>query len=414
MAESFTDNSEVVDAVRLTGKAPRFRTQTGRLVEYSDGYYLRFYDWDDTDNPNAAAFKRKKVSRFLCPLETEKIDLKHLQRDYMKKVNAKQKGQHILPDRDDLTVEQFWIREHWPMIEKNKSWSTARTYKRIWAMYLQPYFARKVLVRYATVEGNHFLTELAQRNLANGEVGLNRNSLNLVRAVCTGIFSHAQNEGLIDRNPFSDVRLMVRVRKPKKTVMYSLAEVAAVLAAIPRTDAKLLFSFCALLGLRPSEAAAVRWSDVNGSLLSILRAAPAGHLGETKTERSIGSVLIIKPVARLIEAWRAECGKAEGFMFKRRKSVSVIDVSDFARQQIVEYARKAIGSRWRGLYAGRRAVGTTLYNLTGDTRATFGQLRNTKGITDAHYVEASAGPAHAGSALLEQAFEIEEQKLLKA
>jgi integrase len=393
--------SGVVDAVHLTAKGPRFRTQTGRLVEYSDGYYLRFYDWDEADNPGAGAFKRKKVSRFLCPLETEKCDLKHLQRDYMKKVNARQKGQHILPDRDDLTVEQFWITQHWPMIEKNKSWSTARTYKRIWAMYLQPHFARKVLVRYVTVDGNRFLTELAQRKLSSGEFGLNRNSLNLVRALCTGIFSHAQNQGMIDRNPFSDVKLMVKIRKPKKTVMYSLAEVAAVLAAIPRTDAKLLFSFCALLGLRPSEAAAVRWSDVNGNLLSILRAAPAGHLGETKTERSVGSVLIIKPVARLIESWRTECSKTEGFMFKRRNSESVIDVSDFARQQIVAYARKAIGSRWHGLYAGRRAVGSALYNLTGDTRATFGQLRNTKGVTDAHYVEASAEPAHAGSVLLD-------------
>lgn len=111
MTQEQTSNSEIADAVRHQ-KAPRFRTQIGRLVEYSDGYYLRFYDWDDTDNPTAVAFKRRKVSRFLCPLETEKIDLKHLQRDYMKKVNAKQKGQHILPDKDRLVTTTIKHREY--------------------------------------------------------------------------------------------------------------------------------------------------------------------------------------------------------------------------------------------------------------------------------------------------------------
>jgi integrase len=332
----------------------------------------------------------------------------------MKKVNAQQKGLHPVPGKDEMTVEQFWITTHWPMIEANKSWSTARTYKRLWSQYCAYHFRNKVLVRYATVDGNRFLTELAQRKLENGEIGLNRSSLNLVRAVCSNIFSHAHNEGMIDRNPFNDVRLMVKVRKPKKQVMYSLAEVAVVLKTIPRTDAKLLFSFCALLGLRPSEAAAICWSDVNGDLLSILRAAPSGHLGETKTERSVGCVPIIKPVARLIEAWRAECKSSEGFMFKRRNSQSVVDVSDFQRQHITPHGRQAIGSRWHGLYGGRRAVGTALYNLTGDTRATFATLRNSKRTTDAHYIQTSLEPAIAGFAMLEQDFEKEQQKLLTA
>jgi hypothetical protein len=153
---------------------------------------------------------------------------------------------------------------------------------------------------------------------------------------------------------------------------------------------------------------------VHGDLLSVSRAAPGGHLGETKTERSVGVVLLIKPVLRLLEMYRAECGNpTEGYMFTRRNG-NVIDVSDFARVHIAEHARRVIGDRWRGLYAGRRAVGTTLFALTGDSRATFGTLRNSKATSDLHYTEVSIEPARAGQRVLESAFEIEHAKLLNA
>jgi|HubBroStandDraft_1064217.scaffolds.fasta_scaffold00047_20 integrase len=409
---------ELADIVTLTTKShERFRTQTGQYVWRSTGWHARYY----VDNPNPYIRGRVKICIPLeVPSTADESQVKLALKKHMKKVNAEQRGAWAVPTSDQILVSVYWEAMYLPMIEANRSWSTARTYKKLWDLYCKDYFKNKILTRYATVDGNRFLTELAQRKLrqrgkksdeqANG---LNRSSLSLVRTICTGLFSYAQNEGLIDRNPFSDVRISVKVRKPQKKVMYSLAEVAAVLSEIPRTDAKLLFAFCSLLGLRPSEAAAIQWSDVNGNLLSILRAAPAGHLGETKTENSVGSVLIIKPVARLIEQWRKECGRADGFMFKRRNG-HVINASDFTAMHIVEHARKAIGSRWHGLYAGRRAVGKALYNLTGDIRATAQNLRNDQATSLAHYSEPSVESGRAGSVLLEQAFEIEEAKLLKA
>jgi integrase len=416
LAKIIIESGETPDLVSLTTKShERFREQKGQYVWRATGWHARYY----VDNPNPYIRGRVKIC---IPLEVpstadERQVEKALQR-HMKKVNSEQRGAWVTPTSDQLSVGVYAEAMYLPMIEANRTRSTYQTYKKLWAQYCKDHFKNKILTRYATVDGNRFLTELAQRKLrVRGkkaqENGLSRNSISLVRAICTGVFSLAQNEGLIDRNPFSDVRIVVRVRKPQKKVMYSLAEVAAVLGKIPRTDAKLLFAFCSLLGLRPSEAAAIKWSDVKGNLLSILRAAPAGHLGETKTEQSVGSVLIIKPVERLIEQWRKECGYADGFMFKRRNG-SVINVNDFQSEHIKDAGREAIGARWHGLYSGRRAVGKALYNLTGDIRATAQVLRNDQATSLAHYSEPSVESGRAGSVLLEQAFEIEEAKLLKA
>jgi integrase len=405
---------EIEDAVHLAKKITRFRTQEGTLVLRSTGWWIGFYDWDEKGSG------RKKVYRYLCQSGIEKRELDQQRRAFMKKINNLQRGEYTPPDPKETTVGQYFVTKYLPLIDANRSVSTSRTYKNRWKTYCADHFAKKVLTRYETVDANKFLTDLAQRKLPSGVMGLNRNSLALVRGICSGLFSLAQNEGLIDRNPFTDVRLLVKIRKPSKSVFYSWAEVAEVLNATVddkpmRTDAKIVFLLCALRGLRPAEAAAVKWSDVHGELLSILRAAPNGVLGETKTESSIGAVTLIEPIISLIKQWNVECGKPkEGFMFKRRNSDTVIDVQEFKRQYIQPYGRKAIGDRWRGLYPGRRGTSNRLRTLTGSNEASSATLRNSPEMIDVHYSERQAEAERKGALLIEQEFKETQQKLLKA
>lgn len=71
---------EVVDALRFMKQPPRFRTQAGRLVQYSDGWYLRYY----VDDPDAKGIQRKKIAQYLCPLHTEEDEVERLQGQFMK------------------------------------------------------------------------------------------------------------------------------------------------------------------------------------------------------------------------------------------------------------------------------------------------------------------------------------------
>jgi integrase len=414
-----TDENGVFDAVHMAAKLPRFRTQHGQVVERSEGYYIRYYDWgvakkraSTEPDTRAETAQRRKVSEFLCPLGVEKMELRRLQREHMKKVNARQRGVHQ-PDPKEITVHQFWLTERLPAIEANRAWKTAKSYKYNWQCYCQEYFSKKILTRYTTVEANQFLTELTERKLANGDRGLSRSSVNFVRTIVSGVFRHAQNKGLIDRNPISDVDLLVKYKPKEPTVIYTMDEAVAIIRAIPeeKTDVRLFAALCLFRGLMPSEAAALRWDDIDGEFISIRRAAPDGHVGETKTTNRVAAVRILKPVARLIEAWREKCGKAEGFIFKRRNSESCINGNQFETMKIMPYGRKAIGKRWKGLYGGRRGTSDALYHLTGDTRASIATLRNTKTTVDGHYVGPDFEAEQRGSILLEQDIE---RKLLKA
>ena len=358
--------------------------------------------------------RRVKTSEYLCPRLTDEDEAKRLLRRHMKKVNSEQRAAWVAPTADQLTISQYWENVVLPKAEAKLTHSTIRGYRAMWNCYCKEFFENKPLVSFKTVDARLFLEHLATMKLKRpkqkGDVGLNRNGIALVRAVCGKIFKRAKNDGLIEQNPFSEVELDVKVRKPKKQVMYSLSEVAAVLGAIPRTDAKLLFAFCSLLGLRPGEAAATRWEDIRGDVLHIERSAPNGVLGETKTEQSVGSVLIIAPVMEILEQYRKERGKAVGFLFTTDAGTLIV-TTQFCRRYISDYGKAAIGNRWAGLYAGRRAVGMALYNLTGDTRATYQSLRNTMATTAKHYVGPDVEQGRAGQRVLETAFELERKRL---
>jgi len=405
---------DIVARIEAVASQKRFVNQAGQLMRGRDGWMVRFYVTDPLQrNADGNWGKRVKQSERLCSLEVERDKALKKMREFMKAENAKQQRAWVDPSSTKQTVVRYWEDTYFPVIVETRSWSTQKNYRNLWKTYCAEYFKNKVLVDFETKHASQFLKSLTEKVMKRGphkgERGLAQASLNHIRATCSGLFSHALNEGLIDRNPFSEVKLWVKYRRKAPTVKYTLVEVIQMLAAIPRTDAKLVTALCCLAGLMPGECAAARWEGIRGNVLEITESAPSGHLGETKTERRQGTVLLIAPVMRLLEAYRLECGKATGFLFQKNGSPRNMDY--FASDFIKPFARKVIGDRWAGLYAARRACGTLLFNLTGDTRATYQVLRNTEAISKKHYVGADVAQGRAGQLILEQAFEKEAERL---
>jgi integrase len=252
----------------------------------------------------------------------------------------------------------------------------------------------RVLDSYRTVDGSRFLTSLTSR--------LGRNALAHARSLASGIFTHALNLGLIETNPWHDVKVLAKVRAPRPKVAYTVAETNAILKAIPRTDAKLLFALCAVLGMRPSEAAAMRWENIEKTQLHVRLAAPYGHAGETKTEQSKRSLPLIEPVKSLVAAWRKECGGVtEGWLFTRPNG-QPIDHTSFVARNIAPVAKVAC-ARWCGCYSGRHGAATVLFELTGDARAANQVLGNSLPVVMKTYVKPSTEAGEAGLKALEKA-----------
>jgi integrase len=389
---------EIVDLAahpRMLDKMPRFRTQFGVRIKLADGWYVRFWDWSKT----GSAIARERVRAFLAPLTiTDKDELDHLQEVFMQRENARQRCDYHPPDPKNMTVDQFFQTTFLPFIEQNKSRSTAKTYRNVWQMYCHDHFSAQPLVSYRTRDGYQFLNSLATRQLKKVK-GLSQQSLNLVRTVCSHLFKHAKNLGVIEgENPIRDVEIGAKVRKNGKTVIYTPLEVAQVLEAIPlwhepcgpltktkllaALKARLLFALVALNGLRPSEAAALKWSNIEGDLLSIERGAPDGVIGDTKTEQSVAVIPIVPAVEGLLDVVCLESGRTE-FLFPGR-STEVINASEWAEYNIKPHAKKVIGDRYKGLYPGRRRAGSTSVNKA-DSVAGSGLLRNSKGVLEQSY-----------------------------
>jgi integrase len=399
----------VVDIVGpITKPHERFRTQRGELITYRDGIYLRYY----------AASKggtRMKVAEPLCPLGTAEKDVLKAQRKRMAVVNLEQRSQFFAPKADEMTVAMFWDALYWPFIRENLKPKSVESYGHIWRAYLEPHFRKKSLERYTTGNAHDFLESLAMLKNKNGEKRLGRNTINLCRSICYGIFKRAKNKSLRDDNPWEDVEVEVKVRRPEPLVTYNFAEVAKVVKEIPDTEAKLLFAFCSLFGMSPSEAAGVMWEDIDPvkKTLHLSRNAPGGIVQDTmKTTNRERDYDLDNSVGWLIEEYRMELietgKKPTGFLFKRRNGSSVINVDDWAPYHIGRFGKRAIGDRWAGLYPGRRGVGTGAYNLTGDARASFQMLGNKKGY---NYISPSTEQGKAGSRAIDAAYKEEVKKL---
>jgi len=369
----------------------RFRCQEGLVAEHRDGFYLRYYT-DDQEG------RRVRVTEKLCDRDTKHhsvdcaaVDL--LRASRMAEINAIGHAERIAPVGEQ-TVGEFWTRTYLPWAKANLRWSSWHGSELRWKQYLEKHIESRSLKKYKTVDGSRFLTSLTPR--------LNRNSLGHVRSLASGIFTLALNYGLIERNPWHDVKVLAKVRPPKPKVAYTDEETKAILAAVKRTDAKLFFSLCAVLGLRPSEAAAVKWEDFSTDKIQISRAAPYGHAGETKTEQSKRALDLIEPVKSLVAKWREESGKPRtGWLFKRPGGEPV-NHNAFARRYIGPLAKK-VCPRWCGCYSGRHGAATELYNSTGDVRAANQVLGNSLQVVMANYIKPDAAQGRAGLKLREAA-----------
>lgn len=377
-------------------KQRRFREQTGTVVKRTDGFYIRFYK--DVDGV------RTKVTERLCDLGTDAATLRTRQRSFMTGINNTQQIALASPtEAAPLSIGGFWSATYLPWAKTNLRYSTSRGYEKIWEQYLNDELEAKTLRTYRTIDASEFLTKLA--------VKLNRNSLAHVRSLMSGIFTLAVNtkgtngKALVDQNPMRDVKVLAKVRKPKKRINYTIEEIIAILNALDRTDAKLFFALCGVLGLRPSEAAAVKWEniDFDGGVLKVREAAPYGVLGELKTEDSEGDLPIIEPVLTFIKAWHREMQQPKVGLLFTPDGKHPINHSDFAKRWIKPEAEK-VCARYCGCYAGRHGAATDLYNQDGDVRAAYQVLRNSLEVVMSTYVKPKTEQGQAGLRKREQAF----------
>jgi len=371
----------------------RPRYQTGTVYERSGVFYVRYYRTELIDGKP----QRVQRSEFLCDRDDKHYSktckaVRQKQEDFMRGVNAQTPRQ---AQRRDQLVTEFWEKTYLPWVESEKRASTINGYKGIWNQRLKDHFEGRMLADYQTVDGSQYLTALAKEKLG-------RRTIAHIRSLASGIFSHAVNLGLLDSNPWHEVKILAKVKAPGEAPHYTLEEVENIISAlVDHVDCQLVIALSFFTGLRPSEIAGLKWEDFDGSFVTLRRGVVDGVIDELKTEESAAMLPIIGQVRVPLELWRKQSGNVtEGWLFPNIHN-RPMNLRDMARRIIRPILHKE-KLAWKGLYAGRRGAGTILVDLTGNLVAAQELLRHKSLTTTAmHYKKRTENALPTGMKLLE-------------
>ena len=353
--------------------------QKGQLIEASGTIYIRFYR------------DGKRVAEKLCQVDdkhysTKAKSVKLLAAKFMLKENS------ATVPQSRLTVTEFWEAHYLPYVEANLKPSSIFGYKKLWEGTLKKHFEGRMLVDYKTHHGSEFLTSLTKR--------MGRTSLSHVRSLSSGIFSHAVNKGLIERNCWREVKVLARQREPKPTGHYTLEEAQAAIEKLSGDQrSQTAFGLCFYLALRPGELCGLRWEDFDGEFVHIRRSVWKDHVGTTKTAESAQKIPIIAPAAELAEKWKKASGNPdEGWLFSKGSGKPITAAG------LIRSMKSTLGKSWKGLYSARRGAATALTELTGSALAAQGMLRHKSlATTLAHYKRDTPAETMRGMRMLEDA-----------
>ena len=300
------------------------------------------------------------------------------------------------------TVAEFWDGTYLPFAEKNLRPSTVESYVDLWERHLRPHLGETRLTAYRSSDATSFLSSLTGR--------LNRNSLNHVRSLMSGIFSHACALGKAERNPLREAKVLGKPKETAPTQHYTIEEAEAIVSALAGDPkAQSVMALACYMGLRPSEIAGLKWEDIASGAVRIRRAFVGKTVGPTKTPESAADIPLVAQVIAPLEAWRAQVGSPEtGWVFPNEKG-QPFRIREFARFRIRPRLK---AGQWKGIYSGRRGAATILVGLTGSIVPAQELLRHKSLTTTALFYKKTTASALAdGLRLLEEASKKKSQLL---
>jgi integrase len=352
-------------------------------------WYVRYYTGPKTSRRmvrHKLADKSDKFHSASC------LPIRQLAQRHMAAVN-----ESITPETLSPKIKDFFEEQYMPWVQKAKKHSTQMSYRQIWDQFLEKHFQETRLDEYETLTATTFLTRLAEK--------YNRNTIAHVRSSMSGIFTFAGRRGLIKVNPIHFAEPEVDPQDVPETSSYSVREVEDMISALKdHPDAQLVIALCGFLGTRPSECAAIKWSDIHSEFIHLRRGLVRGKVDDLKTKGSVRDLPIIEPIRILLEL---QPPSTNGWLFENQAG-NPRDLKDMVRKVIrpaidkwnAEHSEKL---EWRSLYAFRRTASSTLWSLTKSVEASQLLLgHETPNVTMTHYLKANKSALATGLKMLEE------------
>lgn len=214
--------------------------------------------------------------------------------------------------RSGLTIKSAAERylNHLELVLERKP-TTIGDYRSMLRRHIEPFFGTRALERIDSDRIRAFLAAKKKEGLATKTV---INQLVFLH----GLFAFALKRGWVVANPVASVDRPRAVGADPDIHYLDLAEMEALLGAIPDDDfgatERALYLTAAMSGLRQGELVALRWTDVDwrASRIRVRRNYTRQRFGTPKSRRSSRSVPMIERVAReLNRHYRASAFQGE-------------------------------------------------------------------------------------------------------
>jgi integrase len=358
--------------------------QSGCFYRASNAWHVRYYATHDG--------VRIQKSRRVCDGSKSKAEARLQAADFLAQINADDSAD--TPVEAERTIAEFWTAIYEPYVAKHKRANTVHSYRAIWKKHLKTHFGDRELRGYQTHEATKFLSKLAEKR--------GQRTVQHVRSLMSGIYSHAVAIGACKSNPIADAKILGDLIAPGVTTHYTLEEAENIISAlVDHVDAQLIFALSYFAGLRPGEINALDWTDFDTEFVHVRRAIGRGVVAEPKTKKSIRSIPLIAPVRVPLELWRRKSGGPKsGWVFPNGDSQPINLTKHVER--FIKPALEAKGITAFTLYAGRRGFATILRDLTGASLAGRDALGHVStATTEAHYEKVVPEAVLKGMRLLE-------------
>jgi integrase len=370
------------------------RHQTGYVWRVGRSWFGRWYENQVIDGVTVRRQHAEKLCEY-CDRYRSKKDVRPLLDEKLAPIND---GSHSA--QSTLSVVKYFEDVFLPHVEAELKPSTVHGYRGLFRMYLKPYLGDIALRDFKCGHACRLLAELHAKHK------LSTKSLRHCKALLQTVFTYAKRMDVLDKeNPVKNATWPQGKNGAKPAGQdhaYTIQEVTTMLHTLEGTArvAVALMYFC---GLRPGEARAARWTDydVAKSILNIKRSIWRKEETGPKTEKSIAPVHV-SPALREILAVLPHSSE----YILVTPSGRPIDFHNLAARVIVpglnrcavcrkpehkktdhEFTRDVELPEWKGFYALRRGLGTTLADV--DTAmAAMSALRHANmATTTAHYVK---------------------------
>src|SRR5437016_3690757 len=198
------------------------RYQRGYIYEAFGAFHVRYRAEEIVEGKLA----RVQRSHRLCTKDKQhpsasSKSVRRLCDKFMATVNASVPGK---PQEADLTIAGFWELTYWPFVQEHLKPSTVYGYKQNWDNHLKAHFGEMTLRGYRKGTGSVFLTKLAKTYRPR--------TVQHIKNLASGIFSHAANLDLIELNPWHGAKVLGKMLENGKTKSYTLEEIENVISAL--------------------------------------------------------------------------------------------------------------------------------------------------------------------------------------